>query len=109
MFELIGNKFPIWDSTHRGTSLPYISFLPILSPDIISKVVEPPLTSKIPPTLSAFTKEKKKLVTHYFGPFEIMNKASSIAYQLHIPSTTKIHVVFHLPALKLCKRIQLLT
>jgi len=36
-----------------------------------------------------------KLQKRYFGPFQITNKIDEIAYDLALPTTTKIHNVFH--------------
>lgn len=44
-----------------------------------------------------------KLRMCYFGPFSIMEKIGQIEYKLMLPLTAKIHLVFHISALKLCK------
>ena len=43
----------------------------------------------------------KKLAHRYFGPFEIVCKVGSRAYELNIPSSMKVHYVFHVSLLKL--------
>jgi len=36
-----------------------------------------------------------KLSLKFFGPFEIFSKVGAIAYKLKLPSTSKVHNVFH--------------
>ena len=43
----------------------------------------------------------KKLAHRYFGPFEIIRKVGSRAYELNSPPNMKVHDVFHVPLLKL--------
>ena len=42
----------------------------------------------------------KKLLSRYVGPFKILNKMGSQAYELELPPTMKIHDVFHVSLLK---------
>ena len=42
----------------------------------------------------------KKLLSGYIGPFKIMNKVGSQAYELELPQTMKMHDIFHVPLLK---------
>lgn len=36
-----------------------------------------------------------KLAKRYYGPFKIVKKISSVGYQLNLPSTSRIHPIFH--------------
>ena len=42
----------------------------------------------------------KKLAHKYFGPFEIVRKVGSRAYEPNIPPSMKVHDVFHVSLLK---------
>ena len=42
----------------------------------------------------------KKLQNKFLGPFKIIAKISAVAYKLELPSTMKIHPVFHVSLLK---------
>ena len=42
----------------------------------------------------------RKLTDRYIGPFKIEKKISKVAYQLKLPSTYKIHPVFHVSQLE---------
>ncbi|BAT73745.1 hypothetical protein LR48_Vigan01g061500 [Vigna angularis] len=48
-------------------------------------------------------RKKQKLSLRYFGPFPIIEMTGEIAYKLLLPSSAKIHQVFHRSQLKLCK------
>ena len=41
-----------------------------------------------------------KLAPRYCGPFEVLDRAGSIAYKLALPPTVKEHNVFHVSLLK---------
>ena len=42
-----------------------------------------------------------KLAPRYCGPFEILAKVGSVAYQLALPPNIKVHNVFHVSILKI--------
>ena len=42
----------------------------------------------------------KKLAPRYCGPFEILAKVGSVAYQLALPPSIKVHNLFHVSILK---------
>ena len=42
----------------------------------------------------------EKLAPHFYGPFKILERIGPIAYKLEIPTTTRIHLVFHASLLK---------
>ena len=42
----------------------------------------------------------RKLTDKWAGPFKILKKLSSVAYELELPKTWKIHPVFHISLLK---------
>ena len=41
-----------------------------------------------------------KLEPRYYGPFEILARVGTVAYQLALPPTIKVHNVFHVSILK---------
>ena len=41
-----------------------------------------------------------KLAPRYCGPFEILSRVGSVAYQLALPPNLKVHNVFHISVLK---------
>ena len=42
----------------------------------------------------------KKLAPRYCGPFEILAKVGSVAYQLSLPPSIRVHNMFHVSILK---------
>lgn len=52
-----------------------------------------------------FIRQNQKLALRYFGPFPITEKIGTVAYTV-LPPPAKIHPVFHIVYLKLCKGAQ---
>ncbi|MCI39267.1 hypothetical protein A2U01_0060498, partial [Trifolium medium] len=43
-----------------------------------------------------------KLSKRYYGPFKLIKAVGEVAFQLELPSSSKIHPVFHVSQLKSC-------
>ena len=57
---------------------------------------------KLRPHRQNFTTQRiySKLAVKYFRPFQIMSQIGEVAYKLHLPLTSRIHLVFHVSQLK---------
>ena len=50
--------------------------------------------------LKSLNQPSKKFRARYIGPYTIIEKISSQAYKLDLPSSMKVHLVFHIGLLK---------
>lgn len=51
--------------------------------------------------ISVKQRTSQKLARRYYGPFRILRKIGSVAYELELPPSARIHPVFHVSLLKL--------
>ncbi|KAE8701616.1 Detected protein of unknown function [Hibiscus syriacus] len=58
------------------------------------------LVKLLPQQFKALRSVHKRLIRRYEGPFQVLSKVGKVSYRLDLPSTLKIHPVFHISMLK---------
>ena len=46
------------------------------------------------------SKKDNKLSPKYYGPYKVLQKIGTMAYKLELPTTSQVHLVFHVSCLK---------
>lgn len=52
------------------------------------------------PQSSVAVRKSPKLSSNYYRPYQVMKKIENAAYELQLPSNTKIHPIFHVSQLR---------
>ena len=45
-------------------------------------------------------KKDNKLSPKYYGPYKVLKKIGAMAYKLELPTSSQVHLVFHVSCLK---------